>query len=206
MVMFHSWRLWKAWTEWLSSFSSLCSRRFEPSSPHHRLVPRHYQTFGHLSAICQSFGNWFKREKSWVRVTPFPFVFRDQKHITRFVEENISGIPVPIKLVGRRSTSRDSSLWSYKENSPAQRFMFVQDSRSWFPAVYAGYLLQNWRQLVSGVEARADWRIFSTRCGGRLWRHIGENSYSISTNRNWSEYFFHSSSPSLNFEDTRWFF
>ena len=43
------------------------------------------------------------------------------------------------KLVGRRSTSRGSCSWSYKENGPAQRFMFVQDARSRFRAVYGGY-------------------------------------------------------------------
>ncbi len=35
-----------------------------------------------------------------------------------------------------------NSKWFYKENSPAQRFMFVQDARSWFPAVYGGYCLK----------------------------------------------------------------
>ncbi len=43
------------------------------------------------------------------------------------------------RLSGKNFISTSDCSWSYKENSPAQRFMFVQDSKTRFRAVFGDY-------------------------------------------------------------------
>ncbi len=42
-------------------------------------------------------------------------------------------------MIGKRSIGTKDSSWSYKENAPGLRFMFIQDVRSRFRAIYGGY-------------------------------------------------------------------
>jgi hypothetical protein len=62
---------------------------------------------------------------------------------------------VDFRRAGKASTSRKSSKWSYKTNSPARRFMFLLDGRTRIRKLWGGYSPKLYDGRV--LETKADW-------------------------------------------------
>ncbi len=58
---------------------------------------------------------------------------KSQKNVNLWIDSS------DFKLIGKNSTSTKDVSWSYKENSPDQRYMFVQDAQTRFRVVIGGY-------------------------------------------------------------------
>ncbi len=67
------------------------------------------------------------------RNTSFP---KSQKGVTLWMDS------CDIKLIGKNSISTTDRSWSYKEIASVQQFMFAQDARTRFRAVFGGYSLK----------------------------------------------------------------
>lgn len=75
---------------------------------------------------------------------------------------------VDLRLIGKQSTSKKDDSWSYKANSPAQRYMVLVDAkgiiRRWWggytPKLYDGHFVQNrkrwFEQKLKGAGVVAD--------------------------------------------------
>ena len=85
------------------------------------------------------------------------------------------------RLKGKCNTSRKDSKWSFKCNSPDQRYMFLQDSRTVIKKIWGGYspkvydgdflsINQNWiEENLNEAEILAD---FHFKNGEKLFKNV----------------------------------